>query len=275
VRWGVHPPYAAVGAWDRAPDEDRPVPSAARTLVPFVAHCLRRNVPFRLEELTGRTALDAAAGPLATASGRFMERALQQRLARFAEHGGALLLLGELPSLDEHLNPCTELADAVARCGADRTGRVRTVPPGERPVGTTVEEWLHDTGDVPARPGAGAWIELRRTTADPAEDFVFLLNRSNAPLTARTECGGRTVTVDLVGGGCAAVQVSHGRLGACYLKGLNEQTGAAVPARVRVGRDLLTADRPCDLSVVRGPGGLAARTAAGQGEADVVLRQLP
>ncbi|MFE0459270.1 beta-galactosidase [Kitasatospora sp. NPDC058965] len=272
VRWGVHPPYAAVGAWDRAGVEEWPVPSAAQTLVPFVTHCLRRNMPFRLEELAGRAALDPAAGPLVTVSGRFMERALQQRLARFAERGGALLVLGELPALDENLTSCTELADAVARSGA---GRVRTVALGGRSVGAAVEEWLADTGDVPVRAGPGPCLELRRAAADPAEVLVFLFNRSAGPLTARTEYDGHAVTVDLVGGGCAVVQVAHGRLGACYVKGLNEQTGAGLPVRVRVGRDLLTADRPCDLSAVRGPAGFEVRTVAGPGEAVVTLPELP
>ncbi|MFJ3788366.1 beta-galactosidase [Kitasatospora sp. NPDC090091] len=264
VRWGVHPPYAAIGAWDWARNGNRPVPSADRTLVPFVAHCLRRNLPFRLTELTGEPVLDPAAGPLAAVSGRFMEQALQRRLAEFAEHGGSLLLVGEVPMTDEQLNPCTELADAAARCG------VRTVPLGGEPVGPAVEEWLASCGaPVPARPGP--WLDLRRTTADPQDGLVFLFNRSGGPLRARTSCGEHLVTADLVGGGCAVVHVSQGRLGACYVKGLNEQSGAQLPVRVRVGGDLLRTDRPCDLSAVRGPNGFEVRTAAERGEARTVL----
>ncbi|MFB7470778.1 beta-galactosidase [Kitasatospora sp. NPDC056184] len=270
VCWGVHPPYAAVGAWDRTGNGDRPVPSAARTLVPFVAHCLRRSLPFRLAELTGRTALDPSAGPLVTVSGRFMERALQRRLAAFAEHGGALLLVGEPPALDEDLEPWTELAEAVRRC---RTGRVRTAPLAGQPLGAAVENWLRDSQGPPA--GPGPWLELRRTTADPEEALVFLFNRSGAPLRARTACGGHPVTADLVGGGCAVVQVAGGRLGACYVKGLNERTGARLPVRVRVGDDLLRSDRPCDLSALAGPGGFEVRTAAASGEAGVVLPEAP
>ncbi|WP_380282311.1 beta-galactosidase [Kitasatospora purpeofusca] len=268
VCWGVHPPYAAVGAWDRTGNGDRPVPSAARTLVPFVAHCLRRSLPFRLAELTGRTALDPSAGPLVTVSGRFMERALQQRLAAFAEDGGALLLVGEPPTLDEDLGTCTELAEAVRR---SRSGRVRTAALDGRPLGTAVAHWLGGIPGAPVRARPGPWLELRRTTADPEEVLVFLLNRSHAPLRARTRCGGHLVTADLVGGGCAVVQVSRGRLGACYVKGLNERTGARLPVRVRVGGELLSSDRPCDLSVLRGPGGFEVRTSAAPGEARVLL----
>ncbi|MFI6444551.1 beta-galactosidase [Kitasatospora sp. NPDC050543] len=283
VRWGVHPPYAAIGAWSWARsrrsggDADRPVPSAGRTLVPFIAHCLRRNLPFQLEELTGRTALDADAGPLVAVSGDFMEQALQQRLARFTEQGGSLLVVGELPHLDENLRSCTDLADAVRRCAAPPGGpaRVRAVALGGRPVGTAVEEWLGESSGVPLRAGPGAWLELRRTTTDPEDVLVFLFNRSGGPLRARTTCGERVIAVDLVGDGCAVVRVSHGRLAACYVKGLNEQTGAGVPVRVRVGRDLLNADRPCDLSAVRGPGGFELRTAAAHGEARVLLPEGP
>ncbi|MFB6892025.1 beta-galactosidase [Kitasatospora sp. NPDC056327] len=281
VCWGVQPPYAAIGAWERRAGAGRTVPSAAGTLVPFVAHCLRRNLPFRLAELTGRTGPDPASEPLATVSGRFLDRAVQRRLARFAEQGGALLLVGELPALDEDLRPWTELADAARRHAG---GRVRTVAAGERWPATAVEDWLggvHGGGTpsgrgdgahgVPVRARPGPWLELRTGTGDPGEAFVFLFNRTGSPLRARTVCGGHVVSADLVGGGCAAVQVSRGRLGACYVKGLNERTGDRVPVRVRVGGDLLVSDRPCDLSALRRAGGFEVRTAAGPGEARVAL----
>jgi beta-galactosidase len=233
------------------------VPPSEQTLAPFVAHCLRRNLPFELVELTGDTPLDPAAGPLVAVSGRFMERALQQRLARFATEQ-ALLLVGEPPVLDEDLRPWSELADAAARAG------VRTVPVDGQPIAAALDQWLGDH----SRPGA--WLELRRTTA--ADVLVFLFNRLPEPLQARTACGENTVTVDLVSGGCAVVHVSHGRLNACYVKGVNEQTGAGVPVYVRVGPDLLSTDRPCDLSAVHGPGGFEVRTSA---QARVVLPERP
>jgi beta-galactosidase len=40
-----------------------------------------------------------------------MAAVIQQRLVEFLEHGGRLLLLPCLPSLDEHFQPCTLLAD--------------------------------------------------------------------------------------------------------------------------------------------------------------------
>ncbi|MFE2728236.1 beta-galactosidase [Kitasatospora sp. NPDC059327] len=268
VCWGVQPPYAAIGAWDGTADGERPVPSAARTLVPFVAHCLRRNLPFRLAELTGRAELDPASGPLATASGHFLERAVQRRLARFAEQGGSLLLMGELPLLDEDLRPCTELADAVRRHGG---GRVRTMAADDRRLAAAVEDWLGGSHDVPVRARPGPWLDLRTSAADPDEVLVFLFNRTGSPVRARTACGEHLVTADLVAGGCAVVQVSHGRLGACYVKGLNERTGDRLAVRVGVGGDLLTSDRPCDLSALRAAGGFEVRTAAGPGEARVSL----
>ncbi|MGW4895640.1 beta-galactosidase [Kitasatospora sp. NPDC004240] len=268
VRWGVHPPYAAIGAWSWT-GHRRAVPPAERTLAPFVAHCLRRNLPFRLEELTGRTAPDPGAGPLVTVVAPFMERALQRRLARFAELGGRLLLLGELPRLDEDLRPCSELAEAAARSG------VRTVALDAEPVGAAVETWLADGPGVRPRARPGAWLELRRTTGDPEDVLVLLFNRTDGPLPARTRCGTHEIAVDLVEGGCAAVRVTRGRLGACYVKGLNERTGAGVPVRVRVGPDLLRTDRPCDLSAVRGPDGFDTRTAAPHGEARVHLPEAP
>lgn len=267
VRWGIHPPYAAVGAWAWAGEPV--VPPADRTLVPFATHCLRRNLPFHLAETTGHTTPDPADGPLVLVSGRFMERALQQRLARLAEQGHPLLLIGELPHQDERLRPCTELADAARRHA------VRTVPPGATTVGPAVEQWLNTACPAPPRARPGPWLELRRTTTDPDDLLVFLFNRTRDPLQARTRCGPHLVTADLVAGGCAAVRVTHGRLGACYVKGLNERTGAGVPVRIRVGPDLLGTDRPCDLSALRGPHAFTTRTAAPHGRARVHLPDTP
>ncbi|MGK4578723.1 beta-galactosidase [Kitasatospora sp. HPMI-4] len=270
ITWGVHPPYAAIGAWDTG--TDRPVtpagypppPSAVRTLVPFAVHCLEHNLPFRLAELTGEAVPGPGDGPLVTVSGFFMERALQRRLARFAEGGGSLLLLGELPRLDEEFRPFTELADAVRRLAASagRSSRVRAVALEDRPVGAALADW-QAPGGLTARPEPGGWLEFRTTTADPEECFVFLFNRSGEPRRARTEWRGRLVGADLAPGGCAAVRISHGRLHACYVKGLNEQTGEGSPVRVRVGDDLLTSEHPCDLSAVRRPSGFDLRTAGG------------
>ncbi|MGE7436347.1 beta-galactosidase [Kitasatospora sp. NPDC001175] len=279
ITWGLHPPYAAVGAWASekggpATWAGRPLPApAGETLVPFVAHCLAHNLPFRLAELTGEWAPGPGDGPLVVSSGFFMGRALQGRLARFADDGGSLLLLGELPRLDEMLTPCTELADAVGRLTAsgERSPKVRVVAPHDRPVGAAVAKWLTRAGEVTVRPGTGGWLEFRSSAADPEDCFVFLFNRSDEVRRARTEFRGRPVTADLVSGGCAVVRISHGRLRACYVKGLDERTDSGVPVRVRAGDDVLTSDQPCDLSAVRRPSGFDVRTAGGPPDLRVTL----
>jgi len=61
--------------------------------------------------------------PLVVATSVSMPRAQQQRLIRFVQRGGRLLLAPLLPSLDEDLYPCRELADFLGAPDAQR-------PPG-------------------------------------------------------------------------------------------------------------------------------------------------
>ncbi len=61
--------------------------------------------------------------PLVVATSVTMPHAQQQRLIRFVERGGCLLLTPLLPSLDEDLYPCRELADFLGAPAAQR-------PPG-------------------------------------------------------------------------------------------------------------------------------------------------
>lgn len=53
--------------------------------------------------------------PLIVVACASMARARQERLVRFLEHGGKVLLTPVLPTHDEHLEPCTVLADYLGR----------------------------------------------------------------------------------------------------------------------------------------------------------------
>lgn len=66
-----------------------------------------------LVDLAGDDWLDDCATPVVVVSSAVMARSAQQRLARFCQAGGKLMLIPVVPSLDERLEPCTLLADAL------------------------------------------------------------------------------------------------------------------------------------------------------------------
>lgn len=57
---------------------------------------------------------DPSARVLMVGLGRYVSRAVQERVARFATEGGSVLLLGRVPSHDLDGSPCSVLADALA-----------------------------------------------------------------------------------------------------------------------------------------------------------------
>ena len=60
-----------------------------------------------------RKPIATGAAPVVVASWDSMSRRQQQNLVDYLSAGGKLLLLGVLPTLDENLQPCTLLADAI------------------------------------------------------------------------------------------------------------------------------------------------------------------
>jgi hypothetical protein len=102
--------------------------------------------------------------PLMLACGTALERDIQERLVRFLEAGGKLLLAPALPALDEHFQPCTILADylGAALPSTDSLGQ-----PPVRPTGAEAVLW-----DACTREPIG-W-EMRRSSGG----VVILLERS-------------------------------------------------------------------------------------------------
>jgi beta-galactosidase len=222
----TYAPYAALSAWN--PAAGSRVPSLETSLVPFVRDCLARNRPFRLGDLAD----PLPDGPVMMAGGFFLARDVQLRLAEHVRGGRELLVLGELPELDEHFQPCRILADAV--------GGV--------------------TGELPEPVKGSGHLEFRFVGPGERDAFVFLFSRTDEARTVTASAGGVSLTVDLAPRGCAAVRITDGRLAACFVKGLQERTGEGIAVRVLVGADRVESGEACDLSGIRLGGGWDLRT---------------
>lgn len=73
-------------------------------------------------DLTNPDMLKDVSKPLIVASADFMPRGVQENLVRFVENGGRLLICPVIPTLDEHLAPCTLLRDFL-EAGNTRTAK--------------------------------------------------------------------------------------------------------------------------------------------------------
>ncbi|MBD2428609.1 beta-galactosidase [Phormidium sp. FACHB-1136] len=242
----LDPSYAAVAFWEPACD-DLPSPSAADTLIPFLTYCLQRHIPFALTDPDSLTS-----GPIVAASGRWMAESVQRVLASHVQGGGALLLLGELPDLDEAMNPCLILADAVDASGITYPPCPRVVVAADTiDIGECIETWLTGLTGIRRSASNQDYLELRRMVPESGSQFVFFFSRRDNALRITADVDGKTLTLVLPPRGCGVAFVAAGKLVAGYLKGLNEKTDEGVVLDWVYGKDRLLSRHPCDVSFLR------------------------
>ncbi|MEA2231531.1 MAG: beta-galactosidase [Solirubrobacteraceae bacterium] len=264
VTWCSYLPYAALSAWDLGAGTAvarHALPPSSSALASLLGHCLRRAIPVALADLEAAT----PDGPLALVAGLFMARDVQARLAAHLERGGALLVLGEAPELDERFEPCTTLAGALQRARAGDAGAATHVaaPGNEQELFDVVDAWVAHLPEIDARPADRASVELRLVGPGAAETFVFLFSRHDSPARLERIVGEVELAVYLAPYASAVVHVRDGRLAGCYVKGISEQAAAAVPVCVRVGTQEVTSAHACDLSAVLRSGRWDVRTSGG------------
>jgi beta-galactosidase len=128
----------------------------------------------------------------------------------------------------------------------------------------------------PEVPGSGApFIVAAYTREADKTAFVFVLSREDRGSVLKREIWGTPLEIRLVGRGAAVVKVKRGRLSGCFVKGVNEVSGEGAPPWVRYGQDEITADAPCDLSVVLDSDRFDVKTAGGSRAPRVTLPRAP
>lgn len=263
VTWCLDSRGAALQAWGppaHAAVAGRALAPSAGTLAAFASYCLRRAIPFALADLHDEASWPAAAdAPLALTAGWFMDGAAQKRLAALVDAGRALLLIGEVPQLDEHFQPCTILFEAL-RAAEGRPEILIVEPNSDADLPGLLDGWVAELPEVAAQPEDPTRLELQLVGAGT---FVFLFNRLDEKQRLVTTVGDVPVSVQLPPFGSAALHVSGGSLIAGFVKGITEQCGCGVPTMIEVGAEWVSSRHPCDLVVLRQGGDLVVRSCGG------------
>nr|QCO92923.1 hypothetical protein [uncultured bacterium] len=118
IAFGLYLPYANSAVW--VPEQDWKyartlgIPNHGRTVQQFEKQCLQNHLDFDLPNLQRANERQVQRFKvLVIASGRWMDSKTQQKLKKYVLRGGRLLLVGEIPSLDERLQPAHELREIV------------------------------------------------------------------------------------------------------------------------------------------------------------------
>lgn len=239
--WALYAPYAAVAAWN--PEGHRGGPECGRPLREFHDRVRAAGQDYRIVDLESATAERLADHPRLTLhGGEFMDARVQGLLADHVRAGRGLELLGPVPRLDERLQPCTLLADALADAPGDRgADRHATGPvPGSGPV----------------RVRSGSADAYWRATADGRTGYLTVLVQSDneGPVTVTLELpeGTRTAEVHAARGGAALLRISAGALDDFLVTGVNTFLDSAVTPVVTVDGRGHRGTAPADLARIGG-----------------------
>ena len=244
----LYAPYAAISSW--IPDDrywkvdGHEIPRCGHQgFEEFAASCQIAGYSVAMFELEAATAERfAECRSLAIHSAFFMGQAEQQKLADFISAGGRLFISGELPTLDENLQPCDVLRQAVEP--AARQGGTNNNP--EHNTVHYRAENLFADGSFP-QTLANAAVQPRLTYAadmrayyhrhaDRDESFLFVFNFDDqGPVEKWIELDGRRLELTLGAKTCIVLRLQAGRITAHYVKGENEVEAVKDTIRITLG----------------------------------------
>lgn len=222
--YGLYLPYAGIAAFS---PEGSQAPQLGRSLRAYHERHRAEGTDYALVELQSATVESLAVhGTVTVPGGPFMHRHVQALLAAHIAGGGSVVVDGPAPTLDEHLRPCTVLADALPSEPAAAESRVRVT---------------HGHAD--------AYLRVH-----PDRDVAYLtvLTQSDHEGAVCLELDGRTIELITAKGGAALLRLVDGRLDDFLVKGINTYLDSAVPAGVKDGDRIHIADHPADLDRVGG-----------------------
>lgn len=228
VAFGVCLAQARLGAWMTRAG----LPAAHGALLEnFQREMRAHGVDYGILTLEHASLEDMLAFPhLVIAGGAFMPAAAQEKLAAYAQSGGHLTVLGEIPALDEHFAPCQSLLGWVKSRSLADSGLAAEGP-----------HTPHGAVDV--------WVR-----SHPQKDvhFVTILIAANgapgAKLTLTLGQKTHTVRLDAARSGGAIFKVEHGRLTDCLIKGHNGFLGCSVIPALDFDSQSVGADQPGDFA---------------------------
>ncbi len=231
----IYPDYASISSWVPSAKEwalPHAIPRAGvEAIEPASMICNTHGVNYEFAELPALSVDELLAKPVAAFySGFFLAEPEQRKLVAFVQRGGKLILSGELPQVDERMQPCTVLADFV-----------RTEPAG----------LLYSTGNIFNHEGAflgnlrlAGWQKrvsysdlLRAFVYRHENDFyVFFFNFDRTGKHDKfIEFYGRRLELTVGSKTCGVVHVRGNRIVSYVVKAVNEFEQETADVRLILG----------------------------------------
>lgn len=262
--WGLYLPHSYAGAWIShswsGTVEGHALPTPGPHLLACQQELLRCGADLDLVNIQSADEADLLRYPILLVSGGpWMDALTQSKLARYAACR-KLVVIGEMPELDDSLNPCTVLASAPAITAKDLETGLALLPSLLKQTGAT---------HVTIKPeGRGlAWIRVH-----PYKNthFVHVLSRDTDDLQLCYKLRGQRYVLDLTlaPDTGALVCVADGKLNGALIKGVNDRLNRAVTPCCRLRGVEVGGESACDLFAASTTGSWYIRIANQQGHYD-------
>jgi beta-galactosidase len=250
VAFGLYLPYAHGAVWVPEAEWEQAaalgIPNHGRVLRKFEQLCLAAHADSDLVNLQvaeGRQIQGYAAVVLA--SGRCMDRETQEKLRRYVLGGGRLILVGEIPSVDEAMRPAHILGEMQTKLQV--LGQTEF-------FGWTAAEWGEQVFPkpeiIPLNPEAHQSRIWHYTHPQKEIEYLFVFSgiEASEPIEFQFNTRGRTHTLGLTlpPSSAGMLRIQDGRVTDILAKGKNEERGEAVVVACRLDLQTLSAGDPGD-----------------------------
>ncbi len=255
--WGLYLPYSYAGAWvsgfSPAAVEGHIVPTPGPHLLACQQELLANGADLDLVNIQSADEADLYRYPILLVSGGpWMDALTQAKLARYAACR-RLLVIGEVPRLDENLDPCGVLVCAPVMVAENLEAGLRLLP-----------SLLEQTGGirVTIEPEGGGLVWIR-VHPERNVHFVHALSRDTDHLRLSYELRGQRYVLDLslAPDAGALVRVVNEQLSGLLIKGVNERLNRAIVPWCRLGGVEVAGEAACDLFAASTAGSWYIRTA--------------
>ncbi len=243
IGFGLYLPYAHSAVW--VPDQGWKaaaalgIPNHGRILQQFTRLSLKNHTDFGLPnlQLAGDSQLKRYPA-LVVASGRWMDKQTQEKLRRYILQEGRLILVGEIPCLDERFHEVNILKDVEEK--------IQVVGLSEF-CAWTDSDWNDRTGLQPgitcindAARQALIW-QYRHAAKDVDYFFVFSGNKVDQPLEFRFRSGNKfhLLRLSLPSLSSAVVRIQAGKISSILAKCENEDLQEVVDPECKLDDEVL------------------------------------
>jgi beta-galactosidase len=250
VAFGIYLPYAHSAVWVAEQEWDQAavlgIPNHGQVLLKFQQLCLANQQDFDLVNLQVVEETHLQGHPtLVLASGRWMDVLTQEQLRSYVLGGGQLILVGEIPQLNEDFQPTSILTKMQAR--------FRVIPVSDFYRWTTAdwEKQVVQRSDIISLNQEACQSRIWHYS-HPEMDidylFVFSGKETSSPLEFQFGPRGRThsLALTLPTTSAAVIRIQNGAITDILAKGKNEEAGEKVTIECWLDQQILSAHEPGD-----------------------------